>query len=87
VVEVQLLHYALTVRVHGLGADHQLLGDLVVRETFRRQLQDLALAVGEGVVVVAGLAALQVLAQELLDGGWVEEDVAISSTSAELLRT
>src|SRR3989304_2457656 len=76
-MQVQLLHYPLAVCVHRLGADHQLLRDLLVGEPFRGQLEDLFLAGGQRLVFAPSAAlapaALEILAEPLLDGGRVEE--------------
>ena len=56
-MEVELLDDVAAVRLDGVDADDELLGDLAVRVAAGDEAEDLALAVGEAVVVKAVLAA------------------------------
>src|SRR5207237_6370628 len=49
-LKAQLLHYVRAMRLRGAHRDEQLLGDLLVREAEREQPEDLALAVGQGIL-------------------------------------
>ena len=52
-MDVEFVHHRLTVLLHGLDADAQFIGGLLVRVAFGNELEDFGLASGEGVAFAA----------------------------------